>query len=235
MDVTGDSAAWSATRSSIRLTSAPLRPRRAATAAFLLCGLPPVCVREFTERGCYGPDGGRVFRPGPACPGTGVEAGHFRMFGCLSEFVPRASQILREFRRQGLIRCRRGFGSAHLRSRGCSFSLKEISEAHFFLPSDGGKRMAKLHEGFRQTAAQSLIPNSRASILISTTALCPSLLNNCKAAGLAPLRASASRPAVGSRGDQIPPRAASTNGRGRQWCARGTDRSSTPRRGGPPG
>ncbi len=74
--------------------------------------------------------------------------------------------------------------------------LKEIPEAHFCLPSDDGERMARLPEGFQQAAAQSFDPpNNRASILIGTTAYCPSVLDNWMLAGLAPtLQASASRP-----------------------------------------
>jgi hypothetical protein len=54
------------------LASAALQPGT----RWPLRGLLAVRDREFTECGCDGPDGGRVFRPRPASPGAGVEAGH---------------------------------------------------------------------------------------------------------------------------------------------------------------
>lgn len=66
-----------------------LSVRRCTQVGGPLCRPLAVCVREFTECGCYGSDGGRVFRPRPACPRTGVEAGHFRGLGSLSESCTR--------------------------------------------------------------------------------------------------------------------------------------------------
>lgn len=71
------------------LASAALQPGPLAAKRPIGCPRPGI-----HGVGCDGSDGGRVFRPGPAGPGAGVEAGHLRASRRLSQFNPGSLQLL---------------------------------------------------------------------------------------------------------------------------------------------
>ena len=75
--------------------SAALRLNLRPLPGCLVCPIVP-------EQGGYGPDGGRIFRPGPPGSSAGVEAVHAEPFNGPGEFIPRRLKLCRLLRCQGI-------------------------------------------------------------------------------------------------------------------------------------
>jgi hypothetical protein len=97
--------------------SAALRLKLRPLPGCLVCPIVP-------EKGGYGPDGGRIFRPGPAGSCAGVEAVHAGPFNGPGEFIPRRLKPCRLIRCQGINGLRAAGAWRHGAGRAVSVLLR---------------------------------------------------------------------------------------------------------------